>query len=325
MKRFSSFKKLSVIAILAIFSVTFIISCKGRPAAQPSAPKPTAAPQPIAAKKQLSLPRRSTRGQGDNDYNNPESDFCYKRMVQGDNVAIFWSKEYGNDPMKNPDSRRTFDVNNMLKECERFYKAYVDDLKIVVKGKSVSDKYKLVVFVIGGPSGTATGGGDGDIGTLNTPATRVNKPPYGVLAHEMIHCFQFMSGRDGQRGGGIPGEMAAQYGLWQILPDWMTFENYHLVAWMNATHLAFGASENMYHTAQVMEYWSFKHGQDFYGNMLRSTESGDAITTYKRMYNLNQEQFNDEMFDAYRRFITWDIPRIDKGGPSICQPAPYRS
>ena len=214
--------------------------------------------------------------------------------------------------MKNPDANRTFDVNNMLSECERYYKTYVDDLKLVVKGQSVSDKYKLVVFVIGGSGGTAFGGGDRDIATLSTPATRVHRPPYGVLAHEMVHCFQHLNSRDGYSRGGINAEMAAQYGLWQNLPNWMTFENYHLVAFMDQTNLAFDHSSNMYHTAQVMEYWAFKHGQDFYGNMLRSTEQGDAVTIYKKMYNLTQEQFNDEMFDAYRRFITWDIPRIEE-------------
>ena len=289
--------------MLAVFSAAF-----GNQVAAAEEAAPNANP----AKKELYLPKRPSRSRGDNDYNDPNSEFCFKRMVQGDNVAIFWSKEYGSDPMTNPDPNKTFDVNNMLSECERFYKAYVDDLKLVVKGKSVTDKYKLIVFVIGGPGGTAYGGGDGDIGTLSTPATRVHKKPYGVLAHEMIHCFQFMSRADGAPGGGVNGEMAAQYGLWQVLPDWLTFENYHLVAFMNQTHLAFGHSDNMYHSAQVLEYWSFKHGQDFYGNMLRSTEQGDAVTVYKKMYNLNQEQFNDEMFDACRRFITWDMPRIEK-------------
>ena len=292
---FSSFTKLSAIAMLAIFSVPFVNQAA---AAEESTP----------TKKELYLPS----GQGDNDYNDPNSEFCFQRSVQGDNVAIFWSKEYGDDPMKNPDTNKTFDVNNMLSECERYYKTYVDDLKLVVKGKSVTDKYKLVVFVIGGSGGTAFGGGDEDIGTLSAPATRVHRPPYGVLAHEMVHCFQYMSGRDGARGGGINPEMGAQHGLWQNLPDWMTFENYHLVAFMDQTHLAFDHPANMYHTAHVMEYWAFKHGQDFYGNMLRSSEQGDVVTVYKKMYNLTQEQFNDEMFDAYRRFITWDIPRIEK-------------
>jgi hypothetical protein len=303
MMTFSNFKRLSVMAMLAIFSASFVNQAI---AAEESALKVN------STTKKLCLPKRTDRGQAENDYNSVESEFCFKRMVQGDNVAIFWSKEYGNDPMKNPDPNKTFDVNNMLSECERFYKAYVDDLKLVVKGKSVTDKYKLIVFVIGGPGGTAFGGGDGDIGTLSAPATRVHKKPYGVLAHEMVHCFQYMSGVDGAHGGGVNPEMAAQYGLWQNLPDWMTFENYHLVAFMNQTHLAFGHPDNMYHTAQVLEYWSFKHGKQFYGDMLRSGEQGDAVTVYKKMYNLTQEQFNDEMFDACRRFITWDLPRIEK-------------
>jgi hypothetical protein len=265
-----------------------------------------------ATEKELLLPKTPGRGRGVNDYNDPNSEFSYKRCVQGPDVAILWSKEYGADPLKVADPNKTFDVNAMLSECERFYKTYVDDLKLVVKGKSVSDKYKLVVLVIGGPGGTAFGGGEGDIGTLSTPATRVHKQPYGVLAHEMMHCFQSISRRDGARGGGINGEMAAQYGLWQNLPEWMTFENYHLVALMDQTHLAFDHPSNMYHTAQVMEYWAFKHGQDFYGNMMRSTEQGDAVTIYKKMYNVTQDQFNDEMFDAYRRFMTWDLPRIEK-------------
>jgi hypothetical protein len=34
--------------------------------------------------------------------------------------------------------------------------------------------------------------------------------------------------------------------------------------------------------------------------------------TYKRITNITQDQFNDEMFDACRRFVTWDMPRIEK-------------
>ena len=304
MMAFSRPTKLSAVALLALFTAAFVNQAA---AAEDSAPKAN------SVKKELFLPKRIDRVPANNDFNDPNSEFCYKRMVQGDNVAIFWSKEYGSDPMKNPDPKKTFDVNSMLSECERYYKAYVNDLKLVVKGKSVSDKYKLVIIVFGGPEGTAFGGGiDDQVGALWTPAVRVNRPPYGVLAHEMIHSFQFMSRLDGARGGGVNGEMAAQYGLWQVLPDWLTFENYHLVALMNQTHLAFEHPDNMYHTAQVLEFWSFKHGQDYYGNMLRYTEPGDAVTVYKKMYNLNQEQFNDEMFDAYRRFITWDLPRIEK-------------
>jgi hypothetical protein len=132
-----------------------------------------------------------------------------------------------------------------------------------------------------------------------------------VLAHEMVHSFQHMSRRDGAGGGGINAEMGAQHGLWQNLPEWMTFENYHLEAFMERTHLRFDHYENMYHTAHVTEYWTFLHGQDFYGTMMRSEHCGDAITVYKAQYNRTQDQINDEFFDTYRRFITWDIPRIE--------------
>jgi len=300
---FRSFKKLSVIAMLAIVFSTFVNQAASAKESTMDA---------NSTEKQLHLPERPSRGRGINDYNDPNSEYCFKRSVQGDNIAIFWSKEYGDDPMKNSDANKTFDINYMLSECERYYKTYVDDLKLVEKGKSVTDKYKLVVFVIGGPGGTAFGGGDENIGTLSTPATRVHKTPYGVLAHEMVHCFQYMSGCDGARGGGVNAEMGAQHGLWQNLPDWMTFENYHLVALMEQTHLAFDHPSNMYHTAHVMEYWAFKRGRDIYGQMLHSKEQGDSVTCYKKIFNLTQEQFNDEMFDAYRRFMTWDIPRIEK-------------
>jgi hypothetical protein len=69
----------------------------------------------------------------------------------------------------------------------------------------------------------------------------------------------------------------------------------------------------MYHSPYVLEYWSHKHGKEFFGKLSRETENGeDPVMTYKRLNNLTQEQFNDEMFDACRRFITWDIERIEK-------------
>jgi hypothetical protein len=38
----------------------------------------------------------------------------------------------------------------------------------------------------------------------------------------------------------------------------------------------------------------------------------DPVMTYKRLAGITQEQFNDEIFDAARRFVTWDMPRIEK-------------
>jgi len=69
----------------------------------------------------------------------------------------------------------------------------------------------------------------------------------------------------------------------------------------------------MYHSPYVLEYWASKHGVDFYGKLNRETKKGeDPVETYKRLNDLSQKQFNDEMFDACRRFITWDIERVEK-------------
>jgi hypothetical protein len=107
--------------------------------------------------------------------------------------------------------------------------------------------------------------------------------------------------------------MTSQYMLWQVYPEWQTFENYHLTAFMNATNLAFLDPANQYHTCYPLEYWSYRHGVEFIGKMWREVQRGeDPVMTYKRLTGVNQEQFNDEMFDACRRFVTWDMPRIDK-------------
>jgi len=264
--------------------------------------------------KQLYIPVKVYRIPDSNDYNNKESDYSYSRMVQSENIAIFWHKEFGDDPTTNPNERKRFNVHEAIKELERFYSYYVNELKLVQKGKSWTDKYKIILYVIGGDGGTAFGGGaENKIGILWTPAARMNKAPYGALAHELGHSFQYLARADAGRGPrGAISEMSAQYMLWQVYPEWMTFENYHLVDFMKKTHYAFLHPANMYHSPYVLEYWSNKHGIEFFGNLCRATQEGeDPVMTYKRITGLTQEQFNDEIFDAARRFITWDMKRIE--------------
>jgi hypothetical protein len=266
--------------------------------------------------KEVLIPQRITRVPEGNDFNNPESEFSFKRSKSTDHFVLFWAREYGDDPMANPVANRRFNVDEVLKECDRFYDYYVNTLKWVDKEKSLATKYKFLLFVIGGTGGTAFGGSiDNKIGAFWTPATRINRGPYGVVAHELGHSFQAILRADGAASfsGGSIHEMTAQYMLWQVYPEWMTFENYHLNDFMKATHLAFLHEDNQYHSAQVLEYWSGKHGVEFVGKMWREVKRGeDPVMTYKRLTGVSQEQFNDEIFDAARRFVTWDMPRIEK-------------
>jgi len=256
-----------------------------------------------------------------NDYTNNNSQFSNQRRAESPNIVAFWDKEFGNDPSINPEIARQINVKEALKECERFYSYYVNDLKFVDKGKSVTDKYKILFYMMGGKEGTAFGGGTEDkIGLLWTPASRMSHAPYGALAHELGHSFQYLAHADGawaftsapKGSHGQPiFEMTSQYMLWQVYPEWMTFENYHLTGFMQQTHLAFLHEKNQYHSPYVLEYWSEKHGIEFMGKLWRSAIKGeDPVMAYKRITSINQRQFNDEIFDAARRFITWDMKRI---------------
>ncbi|WP_295125626.1 DUF6055 domain-containing protein, partial [uncultured Chitinophaga sp.] len=229
--------------------------------------------------KEAYMPAKVWRVPDNNDYTDNNSEYSNQRKVESDNIVVFWAKEFGEDPMSNPDTLKRFRIKEALKECDRFYDYYVDSLQFVEKGKSVTDKYKALFYVIGGKEATAFGGGAEDkIGILWTPAVRMNKAPYGALAHELGHSFQYLVHADGAWGftsapkgsrGQAIFEMTSQYMLWQVYPEWMTFENYHLVDFMKQTHYAFLHEINQYHSPYVLEYWSAKHGIRFMGQLWR--------------------------------------------------------
>ncbi|RNI26837.1 hypothetical protein EFB08_10165 [Rufibacter latericius] len=257
-----------------------------------------------------------------NDYTDNGSEYSFRRMAESENIAVFWTKELGDDPLKHPDVASHFKVEEALEESERFYKFYVDRLKFVEKGNSVTDKYKVLFYIFGGKDGTAYGGGEEQkVGILWTPPSRMAKAPYGALAHELGHAFQYLVHADGAwgfssapEGGGQPiFEMTSQYMLWQVYPEWITFENYHLASFMQKTHYAFLHETNQYHSPFVLEYWSQKHGIEFIGRLWREALKGeDPVMAYKRLTSTSQREFNDEIFDAARRFITWDMERVEK-------------
>jgi hypothetical protein len=186
--------------------------------AQPPAPA-TSAPAAPAAKpagKEVLIPARVNRVPNGNDYDNPDSEYCHKRSKSSENFVLFWAKEYGADPSTDPPANKRFDVDKALKECERFYEYYVNTLKWVDKEKSLASKYKFLIYVIGGTGGTAFGGSiENKIGALWTPASRINRAPYGALAHELGHSFQAILRADGYAtfSGGPMFEMTAQYML----------------------------------------------------------------------------------------------------------------
>jgi len=265
--------------------------------------------------KTIYLPKKISTVPENNNFEDNNSEYSNKRSVQSTNFVIYWAKEYGDDPLINKDLSKRFDTKRLLEESERFYSYYVNQLKLVRKGKSISDQHKILVLVTGGTEGTAYGwGADNKVGIFWTPASRINKEPYGVVAHELGHVFQFFANCDHNNIGfnGPINEMAAQYLLWQVYPDWISFEKFHMDAFVKKSNLAFLHPENAYHSPFLLEYWSELHGKTFYGMMLREVRKDeDPVETYKRITNISQEQFNKQVFEASSRFVSWDLKRVE--------------
>ncbi len=253
----------------------------------------------------------------DNDFTSPDSKWSFHRMAATDNIVVFWAKDFGDNITTAPDldgHNMKVDLANLLAQLEHFYNYFYNDLAWVKPGTK-ADKYKMMVMLDYTLEGTAYGGSyDDAIGALWVTPNRLQDPRLNCIAHELGHSFQTQIWCDGQGvswGGNGIFEMASQWMLWQVNPDWQTDEYYHLEAWQNLTHKAFLHIENIYHSPYVLEYWGQKHGRELIAELFRQGKEGeDPAQTYMRLTGIDVEQYNDEHFDAARRMVNWDYPRV---------------
>jgi len=269
----------------------------------------------ITNRKETYFPAKVWKIADDNDYSDTASQFCSSRMKESPNIVALWEKQFGADPETCDSIKYRFPLNDLLWEADKMFCFYRDTLKFVDKGSSVTDKYRMMMYFFYSDEGTVYGGSaeSDKIGVVWITPNRVKKPPYGAIAHELGHAFQSIVKYDHGRNfpGGSIYEMTSQYMLWQYYPEWISFENYHLVDFLKQTHLAFLHQSNMYHSPFVLEYWASLHGRDFIGKMWKNVNEGeDPVMTYKRLAHKNQKQFCDELAMGYLKFMTWDIDRV---------------
>lgn len=271
--------------------------------------------------KETYFPQNAWNVSVNNNYQDRNSQFSIHRMRTTQNLVAFWEPKFGSDPSKYDVEQYRFPIGEVMLESDKIFKFYRDELKFVEKGKSLTDKYRMIIYIYHNDDGTAYGGGiDNKVGSLWISPARMKEAPFGAIAHELGHSFQYMVAADGNWGfssnpSGSNGqpiwEMTSQYMLWQYYLEWIIFENYHLNTFMDNTHKAFMHEDNRYCSPFVLEYWSDKHGIDFVGRLWREAKVGeDPVMAYKRMTGIDQKAFNDELFDAYRKFVTWDMDRI---------------
>lgn len=267
-----------------------------------------------------------TQGQTKEDFNNRNSKYNIYHMVERPNVAIFWDKALGSNPKV---AQRPFDPEEAANAAQVCYDFLIDNLGFANRTTSLTNRSKILIFVENLDGTSATGGGADRIGMLNVKPASL-KDGYNIFYHEMCHSFEFISNWDNPlytdgtpflMGGNIS-EMTSQWALFEKYPDWMTREGYHIKMYLSQTYLAFTHPDNQYRSPYVLAYWEQKHGDKKIVSKVWKeaipADNSDVVKAYQRLSNINQEQFNDEMFDAARCFITWDWTK--ENVKAICQP-----
>lgn len=275
----------------------------------------------VSAQKTVYIPRFITN-EGI-DPNNPSSQWCYAHSKESDNVVVFWEPGFGNDPSTVGGSYRV-NINTLLNVAEKSCSMYLDSLKFAIRGSSVTDRYKLMIFLLYSTEWAAYGSGQDDlVGSLHVNPAAANYET--VVAHEIGHCFQYITGCDtdgGYRYGFGP-DRSGGNGFWEQCANWMSFKVYpqqqfasgDFRNYISSNHLHILHETPRYANYFLPDYWTFKHGKDFVGKLWRESRSPeDPVETYKRLNSLTQAQFNDEIYEHAARLTTWDLPAIKSYG-----------
>ena len=253
------------------------------------------------------------------DPKDPKSQWSLSRSLETENLVIFWEAGFGTDPSKSP-SPYTVNLKNLIDISEKTFSFYLDSLKFAIRDSSVLDDYKLMIFLLYSTDWAAYGSGQDDkVGSLfiNPAAANIDQ----VVAHEVGHCFQYITGCDtkggfryglGDNGKGGNGfwEQCAQWMAYKTKPD-LFFTSGNFSAYTRNNHKHIFDEGARYDNYFLPEYWTFKRGIFFMGKLWRDARfPEDPVDAYKRINTLSQAQFNLEMYDHAARLTTWDLPSL---------------
>lgn len=271
-----------------------------------------------SAQKKVYIPSFITR-EG-MDLNSASSQWSYSRSVQTDNWIIFWEAGFGSNPSTASGSYKV-DMDVLKAVAEKSFATYVNDLKMVIKGSSAVDTVKQMIFLLYTTEWGAYGSGQDDkVGVLhvNPAAANINT----VVAHEIGHCFEYLTGVDVPGGGyryGFGANASGSNGFWEQVANWQAFKVYperqftegDFQEYIKSNHMHIIHETPRYANYFLPDFWTYKRGLDFIGKLWRNARKPeDPVETYKRLNSLTQEQFNDEMYDHAARLTTWDLPAL---------------
>lgn len=108
----------------------------------------------------------SAKSLKDNKFGRPDGQFSYDYKAESENLVLFWDKSFGKNPATYADKSRRFYPDEILREGERFYTYYVDKLKFADKKKSLSSRYKMIIWMYNDDKTTAYGWGEEGVGMM---------------------------------------------------------------------------------------------------------------------------------------------------------------
>ena len=318
-------RKLKEFAMLSVFMtiLSLCISCKKNTDTASNNTKTDTTT--IAVKPSDTLKIYKPKEMATMDWNADTSKFSLSRSKQSKHFILFWSKEYGSNipSSANVPSKYRVDIDDFLAKAESFYDINVNRLKFAVVGQHQSnlDKYKILIFLYYQDDWLATGAGYNDtIGALwVSPSTC--QPVGSTIAHEIGHSFQYQTSCDlglthgfrygyGGGGGNTFWEQCAQWQSFQSYPM-EAFTAWHFSEYINNYNKHLLHEDYRYASYFIHYYWAQKYGIDIIAKLWRqSVQPEDAIQAYQRLTNISNDQFNDEVYDASSKFVTWDLDSL---------------
>lgn len=276
----------------------------------------------------------------DMDFFDSTSTWYYGRSRQSEHFIVFWGEDYGNrDPgsAEVPAAYRV-DIDDMLNKAEAFYDLNVNELKFAETGTGNSnlDNYKMMIFLYYQDEWLATGSGYDDVIGALWVSPNTSQPVGSTIAHEIGHSFQYqvhcdLGGGSGFRygfggnGGNGFWEQTAQWQAYQSYPD-QAFTSHHFGVYTENYFRHICHEDYRYASYFIHYYWADKHGKDIIGRLWREAEEPeDPIQAYMRITGISTQQFNEEIYDAATRFVTWDLDAIRDIGADYIGAQTYKS
>jgi hypothetical protein len=266
---------------------------------------------------------------------NATSGYNFAHSMESEHFAVFWDVRYGSNPdrIQYPGDGNLTKASYVLDIAEKCWKMYANELGFVKEGRSVTDKYKIQLYIpyqsewradASGVEGQESDGTWSKTGLGHFNPWAANARGGHTIAHEVGHTFQYLVSADlGESHGykwGFNGDGWGDCGWWESCADWQAYQIFpdrqftdgeYFEQHLDAHHLNLLHEDWRYACCYIQDWWCMKYGRDFIGRLWRAAnKSEDPVQTYKRMNSLTQEQFCDELMEGYMRMATWDIDGV---------------